>query len=311
MKKIVIGREAYDKIMHYVHKAKFEISGFGNVQIIKGVPTVTDIILIKQENSPAETEMDGDAIAKAMYDHHISGMEGELKFWWHSHVNMSVFWSATDMATINSLTEQGWWTHGVFNKKNEYKCAYSNNDPFPVFLDDLDMEIDEDLISDDELYNAYIELDAAKDKIKKQIGKDCDEKFEELVTDRTYVPYQYGQYTGKYKGGVKTTSVGKQLAALNTGSNSMENFPSASTIPFGGAVDPFDLIEGIDAEGALELFRIGYTVAEINYMQGYMLIWDAQCLAEYESRVGIGAVMKELMLEVHNTTEKTGTGCII
>ncbi len=107
--------------MHYVHKAKFEISGFGNVEIIKGVPTVTDIILLKQENHSTETEMDGDAVAKALYDHHVSGMEGELKFWWHSHVDMPTFWSTTDMATINELTENGWWIHGVFNKKNEYR----------------------------------------------------------------------------------------------------------------------------------------------------------------------------------------------
>ena len=105
LEKIVIGREAYDKIMHYVHKAKFEISGFGNVQVIDGIPTVTDIILLKQENDPTETEIDADAIAKAIYDHHVSGMEGELKFWWHSHVNMGVFWSGTDNATIKQLTK--------------------------------------------------------------------------------------------------------------------------------------------------------------------------------------------------------------
>ena len=113
--------------MHYVHKAKFEISGFGNVEIIKGVPTVTDIILLKQENHSTETEMDGDAVAKALYDHHVSGMEGELKFWWHSHVDMPTFWSTTDMDTINELTENGWWIHGVFNKKNEYRCEHCKN----------------------------------------------------------------------------------------------------------------------------------------------------------------------------------------
>ena len=142
--KVIIGREAYDKIMYYVHKAKFEISGLGNVQIIDGVPTVTDIILLEQENTSTETEITADAICKAEYEHLESGMKGDLKFWWHSHVNMDVYWSKTDDDTVEQLTKNGWFIHGVFNKKDEFKLRYTNNEPVAVEKDEIVILSDDD-----------------------------------------------------------------------------------------------------------------------------------------------------------------------
>jgi hypothetical protein len=49
--------------------------------------------------------------------------EGDLKWWWHSHVNMPVFWSGTDEATIKDLGKHGHIVATVFNKKREYKSA--------------------------------------------------------------------------------------------------------------------------------------------------------------------------------------------
>ena len=287
MDKIVIGREAYDKIMYYVHKAKFEISGLGNVQVIDGIPTVTDIILLKQENDPTETEIDGDAIAKALYDHHEAGMEGELKFWWHSHVNMGVFWSATDMKTIDNLTEQGWFIHGVFNKKNEYKCAYSNIDPVNVFMDNLDMEIDEDMITSDKLWDLHLQMDMLKDDINKEMGKECDTLFDELVTDkiRPTFPSYGGYYNGRYHG-VTSTTVGKNLAALMETSQTKTTVinqhtgmtPSTGTTGtgLGNAASMYDFYtkcEYTDPDGAVELFMLGYTEPDILYMQDYCFLF--------------------------------------
>lgn len=230
--KIVIGREAYDKIMYYVHKAKFEISGFGNVEVIDGIPTVTDIYLLKQENDPTETEMCPDAVSKAVYDHHMSNVSGEMKFWWHSHVNMDVFWSGTDTATMNSLTENGWFIHGVFNKKDKFKIAYTTNEPVSAFIDDLNLEIDEDLITCPKLVENALEIydhEHQRETIDKEfkaqikelekehnlvmdqmlenvdplfktwdgiISADCDKLFDELVIDKKPV-YRYNKkHTG-------------------------------------------------------------------------------------------------------------------
>lgn len=276
MENVVIGRAALDKINYYVQKAKFEISGLGNVQIINGVPTVTDIILLKQTNEPTETEIDADAISKALYDHHISGVEGELKFWWHSHVDMGAFWSKTDMDTIKELTENGWFIHGVFNKKEEFRLAYSNNEPMAVFLDDLDMLIDEDLISEEAL------------ELKIKMEQSCDDLFNELVTDKPYIQYKpayYGAYDYKesYKGKLQASSETRQ----KTGS-----FPATSNVQNIGKCIDKDFSQFVCEAGAIELFNLGYDFEEIEFMQVFMDIRDTY---DYEwHNLNIGNVDAEL-----------------
>jgi len=191
MKKIVIGREAFDDIMYYVNKSEFEISGFGAVEVIEGVPTVTSIYIMDQENSSAETELYGASIAKAEYQHIKSGKPGELRFWWHSHVDMGVFWSGTDMAAIEMLTENGWFVHGVFNKNYEARLAYSNNDPVSVFIDDIELEIDEELVGEESL-----ELVKKLNAIGMERNKMLDESFANHVTIKKFKAPIYNRRSG-------------------------------------------------------------------------------------------------------------------
>jgi hypothetical protein len=289
---IVIGREAYDKIMYFVHKAKFEISGLGNVQIIDGVPTVTDIILLKQENDPTETEMDADAVAKAVYDHHVSGMEGELKFWWHSHVNMEVFWSGTDKATIKDLTKNGWFIHGVFNKKNEFKCAYSNFDEIskePIFVDNLDLVIDENIVQDDRILEERCKILELEDKIDKIddtisdiIAATCKPLFDTLVTDKVYKP-TYMSGGNKWR---NNTMLGKlnEIATVNTLASSTTHTSGKTTTT--GISNYYYNSEFTDPDGAIELFSAGYTEEQIHYMQDSLWIYDIEDVIKFENEYG-------------------------
>ena len=120
---IQIPRAVYDKIMHWINKSDDEVSGFGKVTYWKdtGVLQVHDAYLLKQKNGAAHTDIDGQSLAKLMYTSREE--QGELKWWWHSHVNMAVFWSGTDTATIKELASQGWMSATVFNKKNEMRTA--------------------------------------------------------------------------------------------------------------------------------------------------------------------------------------------
>ncbi len=139
--KVAILPEVYDKIMWWVHRSPQEISGFGKVQFIDGVATVTSAYLITQENSSADTEIDAQALSKLMYEKREE--EGHMNFWWHSHVNMNVFWSATDYAAIRQIGKQGWVLAIVFNKKEEYRAAiYQGGSEFfpPIWVDDMTME---------------------------------------------------------------------------------------------------------------------------------------------------------------------------
>jgi len=304
LKKIRIGREAYDKIMYYVNKSNFEVSGFGNVVIIDGVPTVNEIFLIKQENHSTETEMDAEAIGKALYDHHVSGMEGELKFWWHSHVNMPVFWSGTDMDTINQLTEDGWFIHGVFNKKYEYRCAYSNNDPVPMFVDDLEMDIDEDMFNNEAVIDLQMQIEMLKGDILNEIGKELDPIYDELVTVKTYTTGA----TGRYIKGVWTpwgAHVGKHLAATQTETSQEITTPLAlmthttgkMTSAITGSDDLANYSDFRDPDGARRLMIMGYTRLEVRHMEQHCYVEEPEDLEWYESYYG--AMQKTLNDELY------------
>jgi hypothetical protein len=150
--KLVIEQKVFDKVMHWVNKSSFEVSGLGIVKLVDNVPTVVDAILIEQENSSAETEMKAEAIAKAEYE--CRNVDGELRWWWHSHVQMACFWSGTDMTTIRQLGRHGWFFHTVFNQKSEYKTALScpSNLPFVSdvhFYDDVKTEFPSALSADE------------------------------------------------------------------------------------------------------------------------------------------------------------------
>ena len=210
MDKIVIHQSAYDKIMYLVNKTDFEISGLGKVKVIDGIPTVYDIILLEQENTRGDTEISAEAICNAEFDHIQSGDEGELKFWWHSHANMQVFWSQTDHDAINQLTETGWFIHGVFNKRSEVKCAYSQNFPVMAFIDDLELEIlddSEEILPDEDsnlgkLYKLYESLTNQTDQVfgliqeeeeilNKGKFEELDNLYDELVTEKKWTPVSY------------------------------------------------------------------------------------------------------------------------
>lgn len=265
IKNVVLGREVYDKIMYYVKKAKFEISGLGNVVVIDGVPTVTEIYLLDQKNDPTETEMCGDAVAKLIYEHHVSGVEGELKFWWHSHVNMSVFWSKTDMDTITDLTKNGWFVHGVFNKKDEYRLAYSNNDPVPVFIDDLGLLIDEDMVGK-EVYDLQTQINI----LKGDIEQECDKLFEEKVTDSVYIPHFTGTYD--YKKGYN--------------SKYPSNNETTYLEPYEREILEHNTLIDSDKKGELELISAGYTDLEISYMNIELSIFSLKDVSDYEQYWG-------------------------
>lgn len=127
---IKMSRATHDKIMYWVDKADFEVSGFGTVTYDGKDFLVNDVILLKQEGGAAHTDIDPLSLSKAQYE--LRGSEGELRFWWHSHVNMQAFMSGTDQATIKEIAQQGWCVAAVFNKRGEYQTAlgYKYDTPF-------------------------------------------------------------------------------------------------------------------------------------------------------------------------------------
>lgn len=121
--KLIISDKVKRKVTQWVHAADFEVSGLGIVEIIDDIPVVTEVFLLEQEVSKGDTELNAEAVAKLEYE--VRNMKGELRWWWHSHNTMGVFWSGTDKDTIKQLGKEDWYYHTVFNKKGEFLSAFS------------------------------------------------------------------------------------------------------------------------------------------------------------------------------------------
>lgn len=122
--KLHIPEAQFQKIMHWVNRCDNEVSGFGSLDYDAEtlVFSVRDVILVKQTVTRAETEMDASAIGKAMY--RLRDEPNALKWHWHSHGRMGVFWSSTDRELITQLSREGWLLASVFNQAEEVKTAF-------------------------------------------------------------------------------------------------------------------------------------------------------------------------------------------
>lgn len=160
--KITIPQHINDQIKFFVARSEVECSGLGKVVITPEGYRVTEVVLLKQENTSSHTEIDAKAVTKAMYE--LRNSEGGMYFWWHSHVNMPVFWSGTDIATIEEIGQNGLCVAVVYNKKNEKRGAVwiKGHDLAPnLYLDDVTVSI------------AYSQ---PSEELKAAWGKEFDEK---------------------------------------------------------------------------------------------------------------------------------------
>jgi hypothetical protein len=139
IKRIVIENEVYQKIMHWVNKSHYEVSGLGKIQVRGDDIVVIAACLLPQKNGFSHTDIEAEDIGKLEYD--LRNTPGDLRFWWHSHVNMPVFWSQTDESTQEDLAAGGWFVSTVFNKKREMRSAICMKRPVPLFLDEIKTEV--------------------------------------------------------------------------------------------------------------------------------------------------------------------------
>lgn len=142
--KILIPATIMQKLQFIVDNCDLEVSGLGTVIYDKeeNAYRVTNAILLDQEVGSAHTDLDDQAVAKALYD--TRNDEGELAFWWHSHVNMNTFWSSQDHATMEAIGKNGLCVAVVMNKKEEIRGAIvmaPQNMP-TVKLDDVKIEVE-------------------------------------------------------------------------------------------------------------------------------------------------------------------------
>ena len=82
---------------------------------------ITDVEILKQENSGTSTELDADAVAAYKMKYAMKYKNKDMKFvWWHSHHTMGAFWSGTDLKEINAWKNDSFSLALVINLKEEY-----------------------------------------------------------------------------------------------------------------------------------------------------------------------------------------------
>lgn len=181
---VVIPEDVYNKITHWVDKSDHEVSGFGSLQFDEKekIFTVIDAVLLKQDNSPTSSEIDDVALGKAMYE--MKDQENGLKWWWHSHVMMNVFWSDDDMECIRKLGQRGWILATVFNQKRESRSAFYTTtevmgNRHEIFADDLATRVERYVLESDQ--------------------KIWDKEYDDKVTEKTWVSnYTTPSYSSNY-----------------------------------------------------------------------------------------------------------------
>lgn len=138
-----ITRQAYNEMSAYIKYAKDEISGLGEVKKNGNCFTVEKIHLFKQIVTSCSTDLSGDAVHEMLYAALAGNVEpANLRLWWHSHVNMSTFWSGTDTATINEFSAP-WMISIVGNKKGSMLCRFDLYEPIRLNIDEIPLQIEE------------------------------------------------------------------------------------------------------------------------------------------------------------------------
>ena len=108
-------------------KDKNEISG-----LLTAVPQkdgrfkLSDVEILKQENTGTNTELDKDSVTEYFMKYGIKYNNPDMKFvWWHSHHTMGAFWSGTDEKEINAWKNNSFSLALVINLREEYKFRVS------------------------------------------------------------------------------------------------------------------------------------------------------------------------------------------
>lgn len=142
MVKIFIKPDLYIKLFEYAKSVNHEISGLGAIKYNPDthIINIEDIYLLRQRSTVGDTEIQPDAIAQLLLDPNID--PSTIKFWWHSHGNLGVFWSQQDESCINGLGQSmDWLVSLVIDRKHHYRLRLDIFRPQRITMDNLTLYI--------------------------------------------------------------------------------------------------------------------------------------------------------------------------
>ncbi len=130
---LVMSLAVWQEIMGYVHACPSEVNGFGTLDRLGDLLRLDEVFILEQTVSPAHAEVSPLVLAKHLTEMVQRGEDtARLRFQWHSHVNMSAYFSGTDLANIETYTSD-WMVSMVLNKRSEYQLRLDVYRPWRVW----------------------------------------------------------------------------------------------------------------------------------------------------------------------------------
>ena len=197
-----IDKKDWDKIIKYAESSyrQFKAEIGGQCVVIEdkdGDFWLTEPVIMKQEVSGANCELDETALAI-----HYSKMAGKYgdkvrHCWWHSHHTMGAFWSGTDTSTIKENVTEDFSVSLVVNLAEEYKLRVQMFYP-------IEAEFDVKL-------NIHHQDVKTSDKIDKEVKDNCEKETSAITTyiggNRTYHYNNNQQEIWDYNRGFSVSAV--------------------------------------------------------------------------------------------------------
>ena len=161
---------------------------------------IGDVEILKQENSGANTELDGEAVTEYKMKYAMKYKDKRMKYvWWHSHHTMGAFWSGTDENEINAWENESFSLALVINLREEYVFRVSlwKANGLPI----------------KEHYDIGLTIERKQPKIS--ITESMKKKYEELCADRVSHVNTYTGYRRNGWGQIQGRLFAKNEVALN------------------------------------------------------------------------------------------------
>lgn len=178
---LLITPKIWSKIFAYAQLAEGEISGFGSLNKRNVIDSLFP--LLEQECGYADTEMTEDAIQGFIE----SGNSQRARVWWHSHVDMGVFWSPTDENNIETLGRfYDYIISIVVNKRREIKTRLDIFRPVRIKFLDANLRLSVPALADQELEKMKTEIAEKVTKPKSYAIRDVSDRKEgriEIIAD--------------------------------------------------------------------------------------------------------------------------------
>lgn len=178
---IYISADAYNDMLILVDEVAKEVSWLGTAGVTENGYLIEEVFLVKQEVGHTVTDMDEDGIASL-------GMElmaqpdgdekvNKLRFWGHSHVDMSTSPSSQDNSQMDLFKDNGcdWFIRGIANKKGKIEFAF--------------YDFTKSIIYNDVPWSLHYEIDDGR---REKWVKEIDEKVEEIAIVSYAKGFGYG-----------------------------------------------------------------------------------------------------------------------